>query len=74
MSDMRSDLQNHLDNGEWTARFPARPVSKAFCKSEYLEGVAYEPFRNLVLERASMAAEERKPGSADEVLAAILAA
>lgn len=71
VDEITEELNEVLENGNWLKRFPGRLVLKRFVNN-HLEGVAYEPFRNLVMEK--MAASSYRPENMDEVLNAILLA
>lgn len=59
----RREFQAALDGDEWLKIVPGRLILKAFVRS-HLGGVAYEPFRNLVVDNIAMH-EKRPPGMAD---------
>jgi hypothetical protein len=69
--DVRRDLLAALDDGEWVAAFPGRRILRLFVNT-HLKGVAYEPFRNIVLDKLALA--EHRPESMKRVLDQILAA
>jgi hypothetical protein len=49
-SEIRSRLEASLLNDEWRREFPGRLVLKRFV-SEHVDGVSYEPFRNLIIDK-----------------------
>jgi hypothetical protein len=69
-AEVRQEMEDYLDKGEWVKRFPGRRVLARFAEQELR--IAYEPLRNLVLD--NMAADELRPESAQQVLDTILAA
>jgi AAA domain, putative AbiEii toxin, Type IV TA system len=67
----RGELVKALEGQEWLAAFPGRRILRLFVNT-HLDGVAYEPFRNVVLDKLAMA--EYRPDSMKRVLDTILAA
>ena len=70
-AEVKAEFQSVLEDGAWLKRFPGRLVLRRFVGS-HLQGVAYEPFRNLVLEK--MAASTYRPENMQTILDEILAA
>ncbi|MCW2963252.1 MAG: hypothetical protein JWO17_504 [Actinomycetia bacterium] len=70
-AEVRSELATALDTDEWTRAFPGRLILKRFVGA-HLGGVAYEPFRNVVLDKLAMS--EHRPESMKSILDQILAA
>jgi hypothetical protein len=68
---VRDELENALESHEWLATFPGRRILKLFVNA-HLNGVAYEPFRNVVLDKIAMS--DHRPESMKAVLDKILAA
>jgi hypothetical protein len=66
---IRQELDNSLDSDDWMREFPGRDVLKAFV-NRHIPGVAYEPFRNLILDK--MAQSEYKPDNITQVLQQVL--
>jgi hypothetical protein len=69
--EIRADLETALHDDEWLASFPGRRILRIFV-STHLNGVAYEPFRNVVLDKLALA--NYRPESMQQVLDRILAA
>lgn len=49
---IRSELSKALAGNKWAIEFPGRLILKRYV-DRYLNGVAYEPFRNIILDKAA---------------------
>jgi hypothetical protein len=67
----REELATALETDEWLKSFPGRLILRRFV-GEHLSGIAYEPFRNVVLDKLAMS--EHRPESMKSILDQILAA
>jgi hypothetical protein len=67
----RNELEKALDGEEWLKTFPGRRILRRFVNT-HLDGVAYEPFRNVILDKLAMS--NVRPESMKRVLDQILAA
>jgi hypothetical protein len=68
---VRAELGASLDSEEWASAFPGRLILKRFVNT-HLNGVAYEPFRNVVLDKIAMS--EHRPESMKAIFDQIVAA
>jgi ABC-type branched-subunit amino acid transport system ATPase component len=66
---VRADLQGFLDDESWAKRFPGRLILRQF-SSQYLPGVSYEAFRNVIVEKIVLS--EYRPENMREVLQTIV--
>jgi hypothetical protein len=71
VDEVRVQLVDALESDEWLAIFPGRRILRRFV-STHLAGVAYEPFRNVVLDKIAMS--DHRPASMRQILDRILAA
>lgn len=67
--DLQNDVERDLGNDQWIRSFRGRDVLKRFV-SRYCTGVAYEPFRDLIVAR--MRDAEFKPAGMLRVIEAIM--
>jgi hypothetical protein len=70
VEEVRAELQLALQSEEWRSVFPGRLILRLFV-STHLEGVAYEPFRNVILDKIAMS--DHRPESMKQILDRILA-
>src|SRR5262249_37935714 len=71
VAEARTELEKALEGDDWLAVFPGRRILRLFVNT-HLNGVAYEPFRNVVLDKIAMS--DQRPASMQQILDRILEA
>lgn len=69
VNSIAADLRRFLEDESWISRYPGRLIIRQF-SSQYLPGVSYEAFRNLVVEK--LALSDYRPENMRSVLQSIV--